>query len=310
MTHSTWDIVVVGGANYDYMVRGPKLPTPGDAVEGTDFHSAAGGKGVNQAAAVARLGARVALVARVGNDQRGEAVFKRLADEGIETRYLVRDPEAPTGVVLVQIDSQGEKQTLSAPGAMNRLSVADVEAAADALRSARVVLMQLEVPVATVTAAARIAREGEARVFLDPSPPQPLPDELLQMVDVLKPNAGEAQVLTGIAVRDRDSAQEAAQRLLERGVQTVSIQAGNQGDLLVWRDGECWLPRFDVEAVDATGSGDAFFAALAVALLEGRSLEEVGPFASAAAALTTTAFGVDTSLPRRDAIHNLLARSA
>lgn len=308
MISADWDIVVVGGANIDYMVRGSKLPTPGDAVEGKDFHEAAGGKGVNQAAAAARLGARVALVARVGTDQRSEDVFKRLSDEGVETRYLVRDPEVQTGVVVVQIDEQGEKQTLSAPGAMKRLSVEDVEAATDALKSARAVLMQLEVPVETVTAAARIARSVETKVFLDPSPPQSLPDDLLQMVDVIKPNTDEAEVLTGIEVRDRDSARKAAQQLLERGVQVVAIQAGDEGDLLVWREGECWLPRFDVKAIDATGCGDAFLVALAIALLEGSSLEEAGHFASAAAALTTTNLGVDTSLPRRDAIQNLLKK--
>jgi ribokinase len=137
------DIVVVGGANTDYMVRGPQLPTPGEAVTGEAFHTAPGGKGLNQAAAAARLGMRVALVARVGNDDRGDAVVSRLYAEGVETRFIIRDSEARTGVVLVQVDQHGQKQTLSAPGAMARLRVEDVEAAADAIRAAHAVLVQL-----------------------------------------------------------------------------------------------------------------------------------------------------------------------
>jgi len=135
-----WDIVVVGGANTDYMVRGSKLPGAGDAVTGEAFHTAPGGKGLNQAAAAARLGMRVALVARVGNDDRGDAAISRLYAEDVETRFIVRDAEARTGVVLVQVDQQGQKQTLSAPGAMERLTIANVEAAADAVRSARALL--------------------------------------------------------------------------------------------------------------------------------------------------------------------------
>ena len=302
-----FDILVVGGANTDYMVRGPKLPGPGDAVEGEDFHTAPGGKGLNQAAAAARLGAHTALVACVGNDDRGDEAVSRLYAEGVATRFIARDAEARTGVVLVQVDRQGQKQTLSAPGAMQRLTVADVEAAADAIRAARAVLTQLEVSLECVQAAARLGRAGGALVVLDPSPPRDLPDDLLRVVDIIKPNAREAQAITGIAVRERASARAAADRLLARGVGTVAIQAGDEGDLLVWRDGEHWLPRLPVRSVDATGAGDAFLAGLVVRRLEGRSWADAGRFASAAAALTTTAFGVDTSLPRRDSVLDFLA---
>ncbi len=305
-----WDIVVVGGANTDYVVRGPRLPTPGEVVEGDDFYQAPGGKGVNQAAAVARLDARVALVARVGCDGRGDAVLDRLIAEGVDTRYMVRDAEARTGVVLVQVDEQGQKQTLSAPGAMRRLTVDDVRAAAPAISAAQAVLVQLEVPLECVATAARIAHGSGARVVLDPSPPRPLPEDVLRLVDVIKPNAREAEVLTGVHVQDRDSARTAAEWLLQRGVGVVAVQAGDEGDLLVWqedgRQQECWLPRLPVDTVDATGAGDALAAALAVALIEGRSLMEAGRFANAASMLTTMTFGVENSLPRRDEVQTLL----
>jgi ribokinase len=305
-----WDVVVLGGGNMDYLARGPSLPGPGDTVQGEAFQEAPGGKGANQAIAAARLGARVALIARLGDDARGAAVIERLTAEGVDTRHVIRDPDAPTGVAVIQVDRQGEKQILTAPGANRRLSAADAERAGAALRAARVALFQLEAPVGTVVAAARIAREGIARVVLDPAPAVPLPDELLRMVDVVRPNAGEAKVLTGVEVTDRASARRAAERLLARGAGAACVQAGEGGDLLVWRDGEEWLPWYRVESVDSTGAGDAFAAALSVMLAEGRPLEVAARFASAAAALTTTKLGAQDALPSREAVLVLLQATA
>jgi ribokinase len=304
-----WDIVVVGGANTDYLVRGPKLPTPGATVEGDVFQEAPGGKGANQAVAAARLGARVTLVARVGVDDRGSTLVAQLLAEGVDTRYLVCDAEETTGVALVMVGDGGKKQILTAPGANRRLAVADVKAAAAAIAATRVVLIQCEIPLEAVMAAARLGREAGAHVVLDPAPPAALPDELLRLVDIIKLNAGEANVLTSVRVQDRASARTAAQRLLARGVGAVAVQAGEEGNLLVWRDGECWLPQLSVETVDATGAGDAFAAALAVGVAEGHSLQEAGPAANAAAALATTALGAQAGLPQRGAVLALLTRS-
>jgi ribokinase len=301
-----WDVVVLGGANLDYLARGSRLPRPGDTVQGDEFQEAPGGKGANQAVAAARLGARVALIARVGDDARGTALLERLLAEGVDARHVLRDSQAPTGVAVIQVDRRGEKQILTAPGANRSLSVEDVERAAPALRAARVALFQLETPLESVTAAARVAREAGARVVLDPAPAVPLPDELLRMLDVIRPNAGEAQVLTGAAVSDRASAGAAARQLLARGVAAAIVQAGNDGDLLVWSDDELWLPRLPVESVDSTGAGDAFAGALSVMLAEGRPLPEAARFASAAAALATTKLGAQAALPRREAIQALL----
>jgi ribokinase len=301
-----FDVVVVGKANLDYLVRGPRLPRPGQSVSGDLFHEAPGGKGANQAVGAARLGARAALVARIGNDQRGDAVVEALITEGVAVDFVVRDPSAVTGVALCQVGGDGEKQILSAAGANACLSADDVRGAADALRATRVVLLQLGVPLAAVAEAIRIGRSGGARIVLDPGPPVPLSDELLAQVDVIRPNCSEARVLTGVEVVDRDSARAAAGALLRRGVGAVAVQAGELGDLLAWREGESWLPRFDVPRLDATGAGDAFASALAVAFTEGRSLVEAGPFASAAAALATTVLGAQASLPRRGAVLALL----
>jgi ribokinase len=301
-----YDVVVVGKANLDYLVRGPRLPRPGQSRSGDLFQEAPGGKGANQAVGAARLGARAALVARIGNDVRGDAVVEALITEGVAVDFVLRDPSAFTGVALCQVGGDGEKQILSAAGANSRLSADDVRGAADALRSARVVLLQLGVPLPAVTEAIRIGRSGGARIVLDPGPPTPLPDELLAQIDVIRPNCSEARALTGVEVTDRDSARAAASALLRRGAGAVAVQAGELGDLLAWRDEELWLPRFEVARLDATGAGDAFASALAVALSDGRPLAEAGPFASAAAALATTVLGAQASLPQRSAVLALL----
>jgi ribokinase len=305
-----WDVVVVGGANMDFLARGAKLPRPGDTIQGEEFQEAPGGKGANQAVAAARLGARVAFVARVGGDARGAAIVERLDAEGVDTRHVLRDAVAPTGVAVIQVDREGEKQILTAPGANRRLSERDVRAAAPVLEAARVALFQLEPPLETVLAGARIAHGAGARIVLDPAPAVPLPDELLRIIDVVRPNAEEAEVLTGVAVTDERSAREAAERLLSRGVGAVAVQAGSGGDLLLWKDGEQWLPRFELKSVDATGAGDAFAATLAVMLAEGRSLADAGRLASAAAALTTTKLGAQAALPTREAVDGLVEAAA
>jgi ribokinase len=311
-----WDIVVVGGANWDFLVRGPKLPAPGGTVSGDDFQEAPGGKGANQAVAAARLGARVALVARVGTDAYGTRILERLRAEGVGVDRVARDDHASTGIALIQVGGDGEKQILTAPGANTRLSIADVDASRSIMERAAVLLVQLEPPVQVVDASVRIAHEAGARVVLDPAPPPaaPLTDALLRHVDLVRPNSEEAAALTGVRVHDRDSARVAANALVDRGIHTAVVQAGSSGDLMVWHaaDGrrECWLPHFDVRSIDATGAGDAFAAALAVMLAERRPLADAGRFASAAAALTTTRLGAQAALPTRDDVDLFLREVA
>lgn len=305
-----WDIAIIGGINADYLGRGPRLPRPGESIQGETFQEGSGGKGANQAVAAARLGARVALIGRIGSDERGTVLLEGLDRESVDRRYLIRDSGAASGVSLIMVDQRGEKAIFSILGANLRLSVADVRAAADAIRSAKVLLAQLEVPLVTVTEAVQIAHEAGATVVLDPAPAQPLPDALLRQVDLIRPNSNEAGMLTGIEVRDRDSARAAAHRLLERGAKAVCVQAGDGGNLLVWRDGEQWLPKMEVKSVDATGAGDAMAAAFAAELARGASLQSAGRFANAAAALATTKLGAQAGLPRREEVEAFQNRSA
>ena len=314
MTQKTWDVVVVGGANYDYWVRGAQIPKVGDTVQGNEFQEAPGGKGANQALAAARLGARVAFVARIGTDACGERIMANLAAEGVDTSHVVRDAQVQTGVALIHVAENGAKQIMAFPGANQHLSVADIQQASALLQETYVLLTQLETPIESVVAAARLSHAAGAMILLDPAPPPVQADtssnqllaELLRFVTVIKPNAREAELLTGVPVRDRDSARQAAQQLLAQGVGAVAVQAGDEGNLLVWPEGEEWLPKLPVASIDATGAGDAFAAALAVTLAEGRTLSEAATFANAAAALKTTKLGAQAGLPQRKEVVALL----
>jgi ribokinase len=302
------DVLVVGGANMDYLVKGPALPRPGVTLEGAEFQEAPGGKGANQAVAAARLGARVALVARVGADARGRSVLERLAAENVDTRAVVTDERVPTGVALVMVDAAGEKQILTTPGANRELSAANVEQASALLANSKVILLQLETPLEAVETAVRLARAAGARVVLDPAPAIPLPEALLRDVHVLRANSNEAEVLTGVSVTDATSAKLAAQNLFHRGVSAVCVSAPG-GTFLLSADTELWFPHLPVAAVDATGAGDAFAGALATALAEGRALSEAVRFAHAAAALKITKLGAQAGLPRRAEVLAMLPRA-
>ncbi|MBZ4420921.1 ribokinase [Myxococcus sp. RHSTA-1-4] len=301
------DIVVVGGINTDFLVQGPRLPAPGDNVRGHLFLESLGGKGANGAVGAARLGARVALVGRVGMDARGLALLEQLEGEGVDVGAVARDSGELTGVVLEMVDEAGRSQTLCAPGANRCMTVEDVMRAEERLSAARVLLAQLEVPLEVVSAAVHIARAAGSRVVLDPAPAMDLPEDLLEAVHVIRPNAREAEALTGVEVRDRDSARRAAENLLRRGV-GGAVVASPGGSLVLSSEEELWLPDVALERADTTGAGDAFCAALAVALAEGKSLPEAARFAHEASALATLRLGALAGLPNREQVEARLAR--
>jgi ribokinase len=300
-SESSADVVVVGGANMDYLVKGPSLPTSGSSVRGDDLHEAPGGKGANQAVAGARFGARVALIARVGMDARGNAVRERLKAERVDISAVVVDPEAPTGVALIMVDDAGHRQTMTASGANRRLDAVDVANASPLLANAKVVLLQLENPLETVATAVHLARAAGAQIILDAAPAVPLPEELLRDIHLLRCNASEAEVLTGVAVVDVRSAGKATDNLVRRGVGAASVAAPG-GNFLLSVDGALWLPHLPVESVDTTGAGDAFAGALAAALAEGQALPRAFRLAHAAAALKTTRIGAQAGIAHRDQI--------
>jgi ribokinase len=302
------DVIVVGGLNTDYVGVGAGLPRPGETLNGTTFHQTAGGKGANQAVAVARLGGRVALVGAVGADDRGDELLRRLSGEAVDVRFVRTLSDVQTGAALIHVDERGEKQILAVLGANCRPTPSDIMHGCDALGGAHVLLTQFELPLESVVAALRWARGKGVRTVLDPAPAIPLSDDVLRLVDVLKPNAREAEVLTDIEVTDRVSAKRAASKLLSRGVGVVAIQAGDEGNLLLSSQEEHFMPRVAVKSVDATGAGDAFAGTLAVYLARGWSIEDAGKYANAAAAHATTVLGAQEGLPTEKDLHALLAK--
>ena len=301
-------VLVVGSSNTDMVIKMERLPAPGETVLGGEFLMIPGGKGANQAVAAARLGARVSFVARLGMDVFGDTSLRNFEKEGIDTEFIARDAEHPSGVALIFVDRHGENMIAVAPGANSRLSPADVERASDRMSACSVLVLQLEIPLSAVEVAARSAREKGLKVILNPAPACEggLPGSLLELVDVLVPNESEARALLGLAPdADVDSA---ASGLLDLGVGSAIVTLGTRGSLVVTRDGIESVPAFRVTAVDTTAAGDAFTGAMAVALASGISLLDAARFASQAAALSVTKMGAQSSLPTAEELAQFLQR--
>ncbi|HOW86602.1 MAG TPA: ribokinase [Candidatus Aminicenantes bacterium] len=301
-------VVVVGSSNTDMVLRVPRIPRPGETVLGGGFSMAAGGKGANQAVAAARAGGRVTFVARVGDDIFGERALAGFEADGIDARFVLRTPGAASGVALIDVDDRGENSISVASGANALLSAADVGRAAGAFAEADVVLVQLESPIEAVGAAVRAAGETGAPVVLNPAPARPLDETLLARVSVLTPNETEAELLSGIAVRDEGGVRDAAARLRALGPRIVVVTRGERGLYASGPGFDGFLPAFRVEAVDTTAAGDVFNGALAVALGEKRPLAEALRFAQAAAAISVTRPGAQPSAPARAEIEAFLER--
>jgi len=300
-------IVVFGSINMDLVVRTPRLPTPGETLTGHTFFTAPGGKGANQAVACARLGAPTRMVGRVGDDLFGEQLRASLRSFGVQDDGVLTTP-GPSGVALIAVDDTAENTIVIVPGANGAVSIADIPRLERALDGARALLVQLEVPIETVVAAARAAHTRGVTVILDPAPALPLPDELYALADIITPNEHEAATLTGIAVRDDQGAIAAARALIARGARRVALKLGARGALTADAEGEQFWSPFTVTPVDTVAAGDAFNGGLAVALSEGRSFNEAIRWGLAAGALSVTRHGAQPSMPERNEVLTLLAQ--
>lgn len=296
-------IIVIGSSNTDMVVRSERLPRPGESVIGGGFMMAGGGKGANQAVAVARMGHRVIFTAALGRDMFGDAAVSSYQRFGIDTSYIVRK-DAPSGVALIMVDSAGQNSISVALGANNSLSTEDIRGVLEQVEKDDIVLLQLEVPMATVDAAVDIAAAKGARVVLNPAPAAVVSEQTLSKLYLITPNQTEAQTLTGIEVKDEATASLAAQVLCSRGVGRVVITMGNLGAYLYEEGRGEIIEARNVAAVDTTAAGDVYNGALCAALAEGKSLREALAFATKASAISVTRVGAQPSVPTREEVDN------
>jgi ribokinase len=292
----------------DLTFRTPRLPRPGETLTGHDFQQGFGGKGANQAVMAARLGADVTMVGRVGKDAFGEQTLANLRKEEIDTRHVFVDDKHSSGVASIVVDDNGQNLIIVIPGANGALSAEDIRQAAPAIQAAKMLLCQLEVPLATTLEAFRLARAGGVRTLLNPAPAQTLPEELLHLTDLCVPNESELELLTGQTLTTVEAVKRAGRQLLQRGPSTVIVTLGAEGALVMEHEREQQLPAEAVQAVDTTGAGDAFLGSLAVFLVEGVPLLEAVRRANTVAALSVTRPGAQASFPTYTDIQNFFSR--
>ena len=268
------------------VVKAERLPAPGETILGGTFLMTAGGKGANQAVAAARLGGEVVFIVKVGDDIFGKQAVQSFEDEGIDTSHIITDPVNPSGVALITVDAKAENCIVVASGANANLMPGDLHKAQDKIKNASLILMQLEIPLETVEYVAEQAAQNKVRLILNPAPACALSDELLSKVSIITPNQNETEMLSGVKITDKRSAETAAKLLAEKGIETVIITLGANGALVFHGNHFDWVPAPVVNAVDTTAAGDVFNGALAVAISEGKNLEGAVMFANKAAALS------------------------
>ena len=292
-------IIVIGSSNTDMVIKSDKLPLPGETILGGTFFLNPGGKGANQAVAAARLGGNVIFVTKTGNDIFGAEAKQHFEKEGIETRFIITDPENPSGVALINVDSKGENCIVVAPGSNNTLVPSDIDPSVFIASPSDIFLFQLEIPLETVEFASSRALEQQCRVILNPAPAKILPETLLQKLFLITPNETEASMLSGVKVIDADSAFKAACILKDRGVKNIIITLGSSGAFVMTEAFTGIVKSYKVEAIDTTAAGDVFNGALAVALSEGMDTRKGVEFANKAASISVTRIGAQSSAPYR-----------
>jgi ribokinase len=301
-------IVVVGSVNADLVIRVPHLPVTGETIAGNDFRTLPGGKGANQAVAAARQGASVYFLGAVGDDDFGASQRRGLAREGIDLTHLATVSHMATGVAMIAIDAQGQNTIVLSEGANSSVTAQQVEAAESIIKSADVLLCQLETPLPAVARAIEMAHAHGVPALLNPAPARPLENGLLARIAYLLPNEIEAALLAGMPVTQADEARRAAQHLQDAGARRVLVTLGARGVLIADEQGAFLQPAVTVPVVDTTGAGDTFVGCFAVAIAEGRAVAEAVREAQCAAALKVTRLGAQTAIPRRAEVREFLQR--
>jgi ribokinase len=300
---------VAGSINVDLIARSPRFPLPGETITGSSFALLPGGKGANQAVALARLGGSVEIIGSIGDDALGRQYGEAFSAAGVGYSGVSVLPGISTGTASITVTDSGENEIIVVPGANGRVSPDYIRKNAVLIEGSAFLLLQLEIPLESVLEAALIADRSGTHVILDPAPARPLPDALFRLVDVLTPNETEAKILTGEDTADEAGIRRAGEALLARGIRTVIVKAGARGAYLVEKGMFCRVEGFAVRAIDTVAAGDSFNAGLAFALSLGYEITKAIRFANAVGAISTTKEGAQSAMPTRAELDVFLAES-
>jgi len=295
-------VLVIGSSNLDLVVTAKRFPNPGETIFGKKFEMFPGGKGANQAVAAARLGSKTIFIGKMGNDEFREKLSQIMIEGGVDIKNLFIDENEHTGTALITVDESGQNQIIVISGSNMKLTPQDVESRSSLFKEAAIVLTQLEIPVETVIKSAELAKENNLIFILNPAPALKLPETIFPLIDYLTPNETELELLSGVKIENENSIKIAAKKLIEKGIKNIIVTLGEKGSLLINSEIEKYFPVKKVEVVDTTAAGDVFNGALAASLAEGKNINQAIEFANAAASISVTRMGAQSSIPYKNEI--------
>ena len=297
------NICVIGSLNMDLVVNVDKMPKPGQTIIGSNFKEVPGGKGANQAVAMARLNGNVSMIGKVGEDGFGQTLINSLKNDKVDTTYI-KTTKGATGVALITVDNNAQNSIVVSPGANFEVKEEDIDNNIEAIKNSDIVVLQLETPLNTIKYALKKSKELNKYTILNPAPALKLDDEIIKNVDLLTPNETELEIISGVNIETEEDIQKAAQIMIEKGVKELIVTLGSKGSLYINKEKSIFKKAYKVEAVDTTAAGDSYTAALAVALSKDKNIEEAMDFASKVGALSVLKEGAQSSLPTLEDVEN------
>ena len=297
------NICVIGSLNMDLVVNVDTMPKPGQTIIGSNFKEVPGGKGANQAVAMARLNGNVSMIGKVGEDGFGQTLINSLKNDKVDTTYI-QTSKGATGVALITVDKNAQNSIVVSPGANFEVKEDDIDNNIEAIKNSDIVVLQLETPLDTIKYALNKAKELNKYTILNPAPAVKLDDEIIKNVDLLTPNETELEIISGVSIETEEDIQKAAQIMIEKGVKELIVTLGSKGSLYINKEKSMFKKAYKVEAVDTTAAGDSYTGALAVALSQDKNIEDAMDFASKVGALSVLKEGAQSSLPTLEDVKN------
>ena len=297
------NICVIGSLNMDLVVNVDTMPKPGQTIIGSNFKDVPGGKGANQAVAMARLNGNVSMIGKVGEDGFGQTLINSLKNDKVDTTYI-QTAKGATGVALITVDKNAQNSIVVSPGANFEVKEDDIDNNIEAIKNSDIVVLQLETPLNTIKYALNKAKELNKYTILNPAPAVKLDDEIIKNVDLLTPNETELEIISGVSIETEEDIQKAAQIMIEKGVKELIVTLGSKGSLYINKEKSMFKKAYKVEAVDTTAAGDSYTGALAVALSQDKNIEDAMDFASKVGALSVLKEGAQSSLPTLEDVKN------